>query len=155
MSPPTPERNQAQCPSGMNDRPTAALPKACHRTSVRLSQSETAPDRLASPIMSSVLCDIGYQVQEAASGEAALDILKAHRPDLLVVDFGMPGANGAEVAATARQRVDGLRILIVSGYSDTSAIERAVGKTALLHKPFRPAEFAAAVRSLLDAPIQH
>ena len=105
--------------------------------------------------MSSVLCDIGYQVQEAASGEAALDILKAHRPDLLVVDFGMPGANGAEVAATARQRVDGLRILIVSGYSDTSAIERAVGKTALLHKPFRPAEFAAAVRSLLDAPIQH
>jgi DNA-binding response OmpR family regulator/two-component sensor histidine kinase len=103
-------------------------------------------------IMSSVLSDLGYRVREAANGEAALDILKDYRPDLLVVDFGMPGTNGAEVAASARQRNNGLRILFVSGYSNTSAIENAVGKTALLHKPFRPAEFASAVRSSLDAP---
>ncbi len=99
-------------------------------------------------IMSSVLSDLGYRVREAANGEAALDILKDYRPDLLVVDFGMPGTNGAEVAASARQRNNGLRILFVSGYSNTSAIENAVGKTALLHKPFRPAEFASAVAVL-------
>jgi DNA-binding NarL/FixJ family response regulator len=69
----------------------------------------------------------------------------------MVLDFGMPGSNGAEVATSARQVVDDLRILFVSGYSDTSAIERAVGQTLLLHKPFLPAEFAAAVRSSLDA----
>jgi CheY-like chemotaxis protein len=62
----------------------------------------------------------------------------------------MPGANGAEVATSARQQNGDLRILFVSGYSDTSAIEDAVGKVVLLHKPFRPAEFAAAVRSSLD-----
>jgi DNA-binding response OmpR family regulator len=106
-------------------------------------------------IMCSVLSDIGYQVKEAEGGDAALEILKEYRPDLLILDFGMPGANGAEVATTARELNDGLRILFVSGYSDTSAIERAVGKAALLHKPFRPAEFAAAVRSLLDAPRVH
>ncbi|WP_024514726.1 response regulator [Bradyrhizobium sp. Tv2a-2] len=103
-------------------------------------------------IMSSVLSDLGYQVREATSGDTALDMLKDYRPDLLILDFGMPGANGAEVAASARAMNVGLRILFVSGYSDTSAIERAVGKAALLHKPFRPAEFAAAVRSSLDAP---
>jgi DNA-binding response OmpR family regulator len=101
-------------------------------------------------IMSGVLSDLGYQVKEAGSGEAALDLLRSHRPDLMVLDFGMPGSNGAEIAAAARQSNERLRILFVSGYSDTSAIEKAVGKAALLRKPFRPAEFAAAVRSSLD-----
>ena len=103
-------------------------------------------------IMSSVLSDLGYQVKEAGNGEAALDILKDSRPDLMVLDFGMPGSNGAEVATTARQTNNSLRILFVSGYSDTSAIEKAVGEAPLLHKPFRPAEFAKAVRSTLDTP---
>ena len=106
-------------------------------------------------IMSAVLSDLGYRVHEADNGEAALDMLENCRPDLMVVDFGMPGSNGAEVAASARRTKESLRILFVSGYSDTSAIERAVGKAPLLQKPFRPAEFAAAVRSSLDAPPEH
>jgi CheY-like chemotaxis protein len=103
-------------------------------------------------IMSGVLSDLGYEVKEAGNGEAALAILKNYRPDLLVLDFGMPGTNGAEVVAGASQQHEGMRILFVSGYSDTSAIEKAVGKAPLLQKPFRPAEFAAAVRSSLDMP---
>ena len=103
-------------------------------------------------IMSGVLSDLGYKVKEAGDGKTALNILKDYRPDLLVLDFGMPGTNGAEVAASARQQNENMRILFVSGYSDTSAIENAVGKTPLLHKPFRPAEFATAVRSSLDMP---
>jgi CheY-like chemotaxis protein len=103
-------------------------------------------------IMCAVLSDLGYEVKEASDGEVALNILKDYRPDLLVLDFGMPGTNGAEVAAHARQRNEKMRILFVSGYSDTSAIENAVGKATLLHKPFRPAEFATAVRSSLDTP---
>ena len=103
-------------------------------------------------VMSIVLSDLGYKVVEAKDGETALGILKNYRPDLLVLDFGMPGTNGAEVATSARQLNGDLRILFVSGYSDTSAIEHAVGKTSLLHKPFLPADFAAAVRSSLDLP---
>lgn len=105
-------------------------------------------------IMSGVLSDLGYRVRDVGSGESALNLLHDYRPDLLVLDFGMPDANGAEVAVSARQLNAGLWILFVSGYSDTSAIERAVGKATLLHKPFRPAEFAAAVRSSLDEPRQ-
>ena len=106
-------------------------------------------------IMSGVLSDLGYEVREADNGEAALDILKSYQPDLMVIDFGMPGSNGAEVAARARRDNGDLRVLFVSGYSDTSAIEKAVGKATLLHKPFRPAEFVAAVRSSLDATASH
>jgi signal transduction histidine kinase len=103
-------------------------------------------------IMFGVLSDLGYEVREAENGEAALGILPDYTPDLMVVDFGMPGSNGAEVAASARLTNSALRILFVSGYSDTSAIERSVGRAVLLHKPFRPAEFAAAVRAALDVP---
>lgn len=106
-------------------------------------------------IMSGVLSDFGYQVREASDGASALDILKNNRPDLMVIDFGMPGLSGAEVAASARAVDQSLRILFVSGYSDTSAIEKAVGKIALLRKPFLPAEFVAAVRTSLDMPASH
>ncbi|MBV9564421.1 MAG: response regulator [Bradyrhizobium sp.] len=103
-------------------------------------------------IMVGVLSDLGYQVEEAADGRSALRLLENHQPDLMVLDFAMPGTNGAEVAAAARRYNEHLRILFVSGYSDTAALEQAVGRAALLHKPFRPAEFAAAVRSSLDTP---
>jgi CheY-like chemotaxis protein len=103
-------------------------------------------------VMTGVLSDLGYHVREAGDGGTALSILKDLRPDLLVLDFSMPGTNGAEVAAAARQNNGDLRILFVSGYSDTAALEKAVGKTALLHKPFRPGEFASAVRLSLDEP---
>jgi CheY-like chemotaxis protein len=106
-------------------------------------------------IMSGVLSDLRYQVGEAANGDAALNMLKDRRADLLILDYGMPGTNGAEVAAAAKRQNEGLRILFVSGYADTTVIEKPVGKVVLLHKPFRPAEFAAAVRSSLDAPPQH
>jgi len=128
----------------------SAVPADLARGSEAILIVDDDPD--VRQIMLGVLSDVGYQVREAANGEAALDILKDFCPDLLVVDFGMPGTNGAEVAASARQKDNNLRILFVSGYSDTSAIEKAVGKTALLQKPFRPAEFAAAVRSSLDGP---
>jgi CheY-like chemotaxis protein len=127
----------------------SAGPSDVSRGSERVLIVDDDPD--VREIMSSVLSDLGYRVKEAESGEIALSILNDYRPDLLVLDFGMPGTNGAEVAISVRQINAGQRILFVSGYSDTSAIERAVGKATMLHKPFRPAEFAAAVRSAIDA----
>ncbi len=70
-----------------------------------------------------------------------------------MLDYGMPGANGAEVAAEIKRSDQGQKILFVSGYADVTAIKKAVGKAALLHKPFRPAELAEAVRAVLDAQV--
>ncbi len=130
------------------ERENAVVPEVPRGSETILIVDDDADVR---EVMSVVLSDLGYQVMEAANGDAALDILRTGRPDLMVLDFGMPGSNGAEVAISAKQVIDDLRFLFVSGYSDTSAIERAVGKASLLHKPFLPAEFAAAVRAALDA----
>ena len=102
-------------------------------------------------IMTSFLAEIGYVVHEAAHGDAALAMQKAVNPQLMIIDFAMPGTNGAEVVRAARLAQPSLAILFVSGYADTAALEAAMGSAPLLRKPFRPAELASAVRSAIDA----
>jgi PAS domain S-box-containing protein len=94
---------------------------------------------------------LGYHVSEAHDGPAALVALEDHRPDLIVLDFAMPGMNGAEVAAAVRQRHPDVPIVFASGYSDTVAIEAAVGpKAILLRKPFRIDELQTVVATVLS-----
>jgi PAS domain S-box-containing protein len=102
-------------------------------------------------IVGRVLTELGYEVREARNGDEALAALSNFDPDLLVVDFAMPNMNGAEVVATARARKAGLKILFLSGYADTAVLDAAVEQAPLLHKPFRPAELATAVRIALDS----
>jgi CheY-like chemotaxis protein len=100
-------------------------------------------------IVVGVLSEIGYRVHEAANGEEALKEIERIDLDLVIIDFAMPGSNGAEVARTVRRLKPNLRIMFASGFSDSSALEEAIGTAALLHKPFPPIELAAAVRSAL------
>jgi PAS domain S-box-containing protein len=84
---------------------------------------------------------LGYRIAEASDGPAGLDLLERFEPDLLLVDFAMPGMTGAEVAKAARQVRPALPIVFASGYADTFAIEEAAGDEALiLRKPFRVGE---------------
>lgn len=97
-------------------------------------------------VVSSALEALGYDVKAVEDGRKGLNELRSGSPDVLVVDFAMPGMNGAEVARQARQIFPKLPIVIASGYADTDAIEEAVGKDAkLLRKPFRIDELLEAV----------
>ena len=81
---------------------------------------------------------LGYEVSEAEDGEAGLALLERERPDVMIVDFAMPGLNGADVARAAREKLGDLPIVLVSGYSDTAIIEERIGDGAILiRKPFR------------------
>jgi DNA-binding response OmpR family regulator len=97
------------------------------------------------------LSDLGYEVSEAAGGEDALTVLADFKPDMIIVDFAMQGMSGAETALVAGKRCPGIPILFISGFADSEQLRNAVGTAPLLHKPFHPAELAAAVRSNLDA----
>ena len=98
-----------------------------------------------------MLSEMGYEVHEAHDGDSALTALGTLGPDLLIIDFAMPGTNGAEIAQAALARNPELRILFISGFSDSAALESAVGDARLLRKPFRPGDLGAAVRAALDA----
>jgi len=93
---------------------------------------------------------LGYRTVAAADGPAGLAALDAAAPDLMMVDFAMPGMTGAEVADAARSRRPDLAIVFASGYADTAAIESAVGAEApMLRKPFRIDELETMLARML------
>jgi CheY-like chemotaxis protein len=99
-------------------------------------------------ITATMLRTMGAVVQEAGSGGAALEMLDAGDFDLLVVDFAMPGMNGAELAATSARKWPDLPILFVTGYADLSAIAD-VSEDRIVQKPFRGGELQRKIGKLL------
>jgi PAS domain S-box-containing protein len=93
--------------------------------------------------------ELGYRVRQAADGNAGLSEYSAERPDLVVLDFIMPGLSGADVATEILAAMPGQPILFVSGYSETESIKRIAPNAPLLTKPFRAETLAKAVRSAL------
>jgi len=80
---------------------------------------------------------LGYTVREASDGFAALEALSSGPADLLLVDFAMPGMNGAEVAREARTRRPDLNVLFASGYAETAALQEVAGPSVtVIRKPF-------------------
>uniref|UniRef100_UPI001857AE6A response regulator n=1 Tax=Sphingomonas sp. TaxID=28214 RepID=UPI001857AE6A len=91
----------------------------------------------------------GYRVAEASDGRKGLKAFASERPDLVVLDFIMPGLSGAEVAKRILAEAPGQPILFVSGYSETEAVRRVAPKAPLLTKPFRAEALDRAVRGAL------
>jgi signal transduction histidine kinase len=106
-------------------------------------------DSAVREVTAGILADLGYGVVEAGSGGAALDLLdREDGIDLLLLDFAMPGMNGAELAREARARRPDVPILFVTGYADTAALGEA-GEDGILRKPYLEGELAEKLRSAL------
>jgi PAS domain S-box-containing protein len=91
----------------------------------------------------------GYRVREASDGRKGLKAIAEDKPDLVIVDFIMPGLSGAEVANRILTEQPGQSILFVSGYSETEAVRRVAPDAPLLTKPFRAEALDKAVRRAL------
>ena len=76
--------------------------------------------------------------------------MASSRPDLLMVDYAMPDMTGAEVICKARELWRDLPVILATGYADMAAVERLVGKPAILRKPFDITTLGAAVADALD-----
>lgn len=97
---------------------------------------------------------LGYVVSEAADGASGLSALKTSRHDLMIVDYAMPGLNGAEVIAKARSMVGEIPVILATGYADMAQVGRVLGTQSILIKPFDISTLAAAVSKALPAMAQ-
>ncbi len=106
-------------------------------------------DNAVREITSAMLQELGYRVHEAGSGGAALDLLNdLPTINLMIVDFAMPGMNGAELARQVRNKRRHLPILFVTGYADRAALAD-VDEAHIVGKPFVRDELARKVRLAL------
>jgi signal transduction histidine kinase/CheY-like chemotaxis protein len=94
---------------------------------------------------------LGYTVTEAADGQAGLNHLRDNHPDLLMVDFAMPGMNGIDVIAEARKLRADLPVILATGYADVDITGLAVKRCTILRKPFQLDDLARTVRLVLAA----
>jgi two-component system, cell cycle sensor histidine kinase and response regulator CckA len=106
-------------------------------------------------LVTRMLENLGYAVSGASTPEEALSVLVSatHPVDLLVTDVVLSGMNGPELARRMQDRVPGLRVLFISGYTDETTFREEVlaGGDAFLPKPFTKNMLGMKVREVLDA----
>jgi CheY-like chemotaxis protein len=127
------------------DEPAAPGKRKAARASVLVIDDD--PDVRA--FICESLAEQGYEVREAADGRAGLAAFAKERPDLIVLDFIMPGLSGAEVASRVLADRPEQSILFVSGYSETDAVRSVAPNAPLLPKPFRAEMLERAVELIL------
>lgn len=96
----------------------------------------------------------GFQVSTAPDGNAALAEMQAHRPDVIVLDWMMPGLDGIGVMKHLRAANDKTLVLMLTA---RDAVENRVeglesGADDYLVKPFAPVELVARIHALLRRP---
>lgn len=100
----------------------------------------------------------GYSVFAAADGEIALDRYRnpATRPELVILDLGMPVMSGWECLERLRQIDPQARVLIASGYGGDDLEDRIFQKGALgfINKPYDLGEMSRKVRSIFTGQPQ-
>lgn len=96
--------------------------------------------------LADALAELGYAVTALDSGAACLAALDELDADLFLVDFAMPGMNGAELAEQLRARRPSQRIAFVTGYAETeSLLSAACADLPVLRKPFSLSDLAALI----------
>lgn len=100
-----------------------------------------------------ILLDEGYEVVgETGRGDEAVELVREHRPDLVILDVKMPGVDGLDAARSIRDLGLPVTVLILTAFSQRSLIEQArdAGVSAYLVKPFQRIELLPAIEQALS-----
>jgi len=92
--------------------------------------------------------EVNFDISLADTGEQAVEIIKAHAPDILLLDYKLPGINGLEVLDQTASAAENMLTIMITAYA---SIETAISATKqgvydFLPKPFTPADLKHTVR---------
>jgi two-component system alkaline phosphatase synthesis response regulator PhoP len=92
----------------------------------------------------------GYAVITAGDGAKALELARARRPDLVVLDLGLPGLDGLEVTRALRRESNVPIIMLTARVEESDRLlGLELGADDYVTKPFSPRELVARVRAVL------
>jgi DNA-binding response OmpR family regulator len=92
----------------------------------------------------------GFEVIVTADGDAALSSARGHRPDLVVLDLGLPGRDGLDVARELRRSSNVPIVMLTARGDETDRVAGLeLGADDYVVKPFSPKELVARVRAVL------
>jgi PAS domain S-box-containing protein len=104
-------------------------------------------------VASVLLKQLGYVVHAAASGEEAVEYLKGHKADIMILDMIMaPGIDGLETYKRALDINPKQKAILVSGFSETDRVRQAheLGAGAYVKKPYLMEKIGMAIREELN-----
>jgi two-component system response regulator (stage 0 sporulation protein F) len=98
------------------------------------------------------LTALGYEVREAAGGADALALIAEKKPQLVVLDYMMPGMDGAETAREIAKIDADLPVIFSTGHAALRTLRQAAGEgVSILEKPFTLAELDQLISEILQA----
>jgi two-component system alkaline phosphatase synthesis response regulator PhoP len=107
-------------------------------------------ERQIATIARDYLTRAGFSVVMAADGASGLDLARRKRPDLIVLDLGLPRLDGLEVARAIRRESDVPIIMLTARVDEADRLRGFdVGADDYVTKPFSPRELVARVTSVL------
>lgn len=111
-------------------------------------------EEAAREALAEVLRSLGYQVTAVASAEEAGCLPAEPAFQVLLTDFLLPGANGLQLATGLLKRWPGLKVVVMSGYSEDQLFKEQVeaGLLRFLPKPFTMEQLAQQLRAALGSP---
>jgi DNA-binding response OmpR family regulator len=95
----------------------------------------------------------GYEVIEARDGDEALALAQKRKPDIAVLDLGLPGLDGIDVLRRIRadKKLSGMLIVVLTARAQEADVRRGfeAGADAYVRKPFSPTKLSESVSDLV------
>ncbi len=135
-------------PAATQSQPIPAAPAAAEGSLVRRRRVLVADDNIdAGESLAMLLRLDGHEVELASNGAQAVELFERMKPEIAILDIGMPGLNGYEVARRIRAKAQDVTLIAVTGWGQEADKARAAASGFDHHftKPVEPGVLSALV----------
>ena len=106
----------------------------------------------AASMLKALLDMMGHRVERVHDGRSALAMLESFRPEVVLLDIGLPGINGLEVLTEIKKREPDILVIMITAYEDIDTVISAMksGAYDYIIKPIQLDSLKLCIKNALD-----